>query len=57
MSHVLDGSEIGRRVVSADAALVVPEKHVHHPVQAVLNSPVARTAGPTRCASITSEVI
>jgi hypothetical protein len=41
MSHVFDGGEISRRVIGSDAALVIAEQHVHHPMQAVLNRPVA----------------
>src|SRR5271165_6195715 len=41
MSHVLDGGEIGWRVIGSDPALVVTEDHVHDPMKAVLNCPVA----------------
>ena len=41
MGHVLDGGEVGRRVIGSDVALVVAEDRVHHPMQAVLNCPVA----------------
>ena len=42
--HVLDGGEVGRVVLLSDAAFVITEDHVHHPVpvQAVLDAPVAR---------------
>ena len=39
--HVFDGGEVGRRVVLSDAALVVAEDHVHDPVEAVLDAPMA----------------
>ena len=39
--HVLDGGEVGRRVRAPYAALVVAEHHVHHPVQPILDAPVA----------------
>src|SRR5215471_3542945 len=38
--HVLDGGEIGGGVISAHAALVVTEDHVHDPVEAVLDGPM-----------------
>ena len=38
---MLEGGEIGWRVLGADAAFVVAENHIHHPVQAVLDCPVA----------------
>src|ERR1019366_4457242 len=41
MGHVFDGGEIGRGVIGSDAALVVAEDHVHDPMQAVLDCPVA----------------
>jgi hypothetical protein len=37
----LDGGEIGRRTPLANAAFVVVEYHVHHPMMAVLDLPVA----------------
>jgi hypothetical protein len=46
MGHVLYGGEVGWRMTGSDAALVVAEKHVHYPVQAVLNRPVAAHDGP-----------
>lgn len=39
--HVLHGGEVGRRVIGADACLVVAENHVHDPMQAVLDSPMS----------------
>ena len=41
MSHVFDGGEISRRMIGPDTALVVAKEHVHHPMQAVLDGPVA----------------
>ena len=41
VGHVLDGGEVGRGVVGSDPALVIAEDHVHDPVQAVLDRPVA----------------
>src|SRR5208282_2862847 len=41
MGYVFNGGEIGRGVIGPDAALVIAEDHVHDPVQAVLNRPVA----------------
>ena len=38
--HVLDGGEVGRGVIGADAAFIVTEHHVHDPMKAVLNHPV-----------------
>jgi hypothetical protein len=34
---VLEGCEVGGRVIGSDAAFVVAEDHIHHPVQAVLS--------------------
>src|SRR4051812_21598963 len=39
--HVFDGGEVGWGVVGSDAAFVIAEDHVHDPVQAVLNGPMA----------------
>lgn len=39
--HVLDRGEVRWRVLIADVELIVPKDHVHHPVQAVFNPPVA----------------
>ena len=39
--HVFDGAEVGRSVIGSQAALVVAEYHVHDPVQAVLDGPMA----------------
>ena len=41
MRHVFDGGEIGRSVIGSDPAFVVTEHHVHDPVQAVLDGPMA----------------
>ena len=45
MGHVLEGGEIGGRVIGSDAAFVVAENHVHHPVETVLDRPVAADDG------------
>ena len=45
MSHVFDGGKISRRMIGPDTALVVAEEHVHHPVEAVLDGPVAAYGG------------
>src|SRR5438105_3028897 len=46
VGHVLYGGEVGRGVIGADAALVVAEDHVHHPVETVLDRPVAADDRP-----------
>ena len=55
--HVFDGGEVGWGVIGADAALVVAESHIHDPVQAVLDHPMARTAGPSWAAIHSNEVM
>src|SRR5271168_4876480 len=40
VGHVLDGGAIGGGVVRPDAAFVVAEDHVQHPVQAVFDHPM-----------------
>jgi hypothetical protein len=45
VGHVLEGGEVGGRLIGADAAFVVAEDHVHHPVEAVLDRPVAADDG------------
>ena len=40
MGHVLDGGKVGGSVIGSDSAFVVAEDHVHHPMQAVLDSPM-----------------
>ena len=42
---MLDGGEVGGRVVGADAAVVISEDHVHDPVQAVFDRPVRADEG------------
>ena len=42
---MLDGDEVGWRVICAQPALVVSEEHVENPVQAVLDGPVAAHDG------------
>src|ERR1700674_3810454 len=44
--HVLESCEIGGGVIGADTAFVVAEDHVHHPVQAILDGPVAADNRP-----------
>lgn len=39
--HVLDGGEVRGCVLAPDAALIVAKHHIHHPVQDVLDGPVA----------------
>ena len=38
---MFDGGEVGWGVVGSDAAFVITEDHVHDPVQAVLDGPMA----------------
>src|SRR5208283_1506764 len=38
---MLDGREVGGRVLFADAAFVVAKEHVHHPVETVFDAPMA----------------
>ena len=57
MGDVLEGGEVGGRIIRADAAFVVAEDHVHHPVQAVLHRPMARITGPSWLASQTKDVM
>ena len=45
MGHVLEGGEVGGRVIGSDAAFIVAEDHIHHPMQAVLDRPVAADDG------------
>ena len=45
VGHVFEGCEVGGRVIGADAAFVVAEHHVHHPVQAVLDRPMTSDDG------------
>jgi hypothetical protein len=40
LRHVSERREIGRRVFGSDAAFVVTEQHIHHPMQAVFDGPV-----------------
>src|SRR5260370_18179808 len=44
--HMLDGGEVGGCVISADAAFVVAEIHVHDPVKAVLDHPMGSDRRP-----------
>lgn len=43
---MFEGGEVGGRVIGSDAAFVVAEDHVHHPVQAVLDRPVTADDRP-----------
>src|SRR5580700_11502732 len=45
VGHVLDGGEVGGGVLGADAAFVVAEDHVHDPMEAVLDGPMAADDG------------
>ena len=45
MGHVLEGGEVGGGVIGADAAFVVAEDHVHHPVQTVFDRPMTADDG------------
>jgi len=45
MGHVFYGGEIGRGVIGPNPAFVVTEDHVHDPVQAVLDRPMATHHG------------
>ena len=38
---MLDGGEVGWRMIGLDATLIVAKNHVHDPVQAVFDRPVA----------------
>lgn len=38
---MLDGGEVGWRVFGSDPALIVAKDHVHDPMKAVLDAPVA----------------
>ena len=46
--HVFNGGEVGRSVVCSDPAFVVTEDHVHDPVQAVLDCPMASDDQPEK---------
>ena len=57
-AHVLDGREVGWRVIGSDAALIVEEDHVHDPIRAVPDRPMAADDRVRRrLASKTSEVM
>src|SRR6476660_8924501 len=43
--HVFDDSEVGRGIVGPHTALIIPESHVHDPMQAVLDRPVPANGG------------
>jgi hypothetical protein len=44
--HVLDGGEVGGRVIGANAAFIVREIHVGDPVSAILDHPVGSDSRP-----------
>jgi hypothetical protein len=41
LGHVFDGGEIGRSVIGPNPTFIIAEDHVHNPVQAVLDGPMA----------------
>jgi hypothetical protein len=53
--HVLEVG--GGSVTDVDTALVVSEDHVHHPVEAMLNRPVAADSDSSWFASNSKEVM
>ena len=57
LGHVFDGGEVGGSVIGADAALVVAEDHVHHPVEAVFDRPMAADDGAEFICEPHSEVM
>jgi hypothetical protein len=57
VGHMLDGGEVGWRMLGSDAAFIVSKDHVQDPMQAVLDAQWLRTIGPTRFASKTSDVM
>src|SRR5258708_38454342 len=48
VSDMLDGAKIGWSVIGSHPAFVVAEDHVHHPMQAVLDCPVATDDRPQK---------
>ena len=50
MGDVLDGGEICRGVLGSDAAFVVAEDHIHDPMEAVLDRPMAAHDRPQKLA-------
>jgi hypothetical protein len=54
---VLQSGEVGGSMIGTDAAFIIAEDHVHHPVEAILHRPVAAGAGPSWWASNTNEVM
>lgn len=46
MRHVLDRGEVSGGIALTDTAFVVAKDHVHHPMQAVLDGPVAANDWP-----------
>ena len=45
VSHVAEGGEVGGRMFGADSAFVVAEDHIHDPMEAVLDRPMAADDG------------
>src|SRR5882757_7824878 len=45
MRHMFDRGEVGGSMVGSHTALVITEHNVHHPVEAVLDGPVAAYDG------------
>jgi hypothetical protein len=46
VGHLLEGGEIGGSMVGADTAFVVAKDHIHHPVEAVFDRPMAANDWP-----------
>ena len=44
--HMFDGGEVSRSVIGADSAFVVPQYHVHDPMQRILDGPVIADNAP-----------
>jgi hypothetical protein len=53
--HVPEGREVGGRMLGADASIVVAEGHIHDPVEAVLDCPVAAGRAAAVAPSMPSE--
>jgi hypothetical protein len=49
VGHVFYCGEIGGGVFGADAAFVIPEDHVHDPVQTVFHRPMTADDRPHLC--------
>ena len=46
VGHVLERGEIGGSMIGADTAFVVAKDHIHYPVEAVFDSPMAANDWP-----------